>query len=94
MIKVTEKMKLVDEIDLVCDLMILLIAHHKNVSFKLRIYLYFFYTFKPVFRSTFETLCERIQNILGMKLTTDVTLLYLSALDMIYSFMKYVTSMD
>ena len=93
-IKVTEKIKLVHEIDLVCDLVILFIAHHKSVSFKLRIYLVFFYTFKPVCRTTFETLCERLQSLLVMKLTTDVTLLYLSALDNYIFVYFYVTSMD
>ena len=39
------------------------------------------YTFKSVYRSTFETLWERLQNLLGMKLTTDVTLLCLSVVD-------------
>ena len=79
LIKVTEKIKLVHEIDLVCDLVILFIADHKSVSFKLRMYWVFFYTFKPVCRTTFETLCERLENLHVMKLTTDITLLFLSA---------------
>ena len=79
--KVTEKIKLMHEIDLVCDLVKLFIVDHKSVGFKLRIYWVFFYTFKPVCRTTFETLCERLENLHVMKLTTDVTLLYLSALD-------------
>ena len=41
----------------------------------------FLYTFKPVCRTSFESLWERLQNLLGMKLTTDVTILCLSALD-------------
>ena len=81
LIKVTEKIKLVHEMDLVCDLVILFITHQESVSFKLWIYWAFFYTFKPACRTTFETLWERLQNLLGMKLTTDVTLLCLSALD-------------
>ena len=93
LIKVTEKIKLVHEIDLVCDLVILFIAHHKSVSFKLRIYWAFFYTFKQVCRTTFETLCERLQNWLEMKLTADVTLLYFSALDNDIFVYFYVTSM-
>ena len=72
LMKVTEKFKLVHEIDLFCDLVILFIAHQESVSYKLRIY-QVFYTFKPVCRTTFETLWERLQNLLGMKLTTDVT---------------------
>ena len=67
------------EIDLAGDLVILFIAHQESVSYKLRIY-WVFYTFKLVCRTTFETLWERLQNLLGMKLTTDVTLLCLSAL--------------
>ena len=94
LITVTEKIELVHEIDLVCDLVILFIAHHKSVSFKIKIYWVFFYTFKPVCGTTFETLCERIQNLLVMKLTTDVTLLYLSALDNDIFVYFYVTSMD
>ena len=93
LIKITEKIELVHEIDLVCDLVILFIAHHKSVSFKLKIYWVFFYTFKPVCRTTFETLCERLQNLLVMKLTTDVTLLYLSALNNDIFVYFYVTSM-
>ena len=81
LIKVTEKIKLVHEIDLVCDLVILFIADHKSVSFKLRMYCVFFYTFKRVCRTTFETLCERLENLHVMKLTTDITLLFLSAVD-------------
>ena len=38
LIKVTEKIKLVHEIDLVCDLVILFIAHQESVSYKLRTY--------------------------------------------------------
>ena len=80
-IKVTEKIKLVHEIDLVCDLVILFIVDHKSASFKLRMYWVFFYTFKPVCWTTFKTLCEGLENLHVMKLTTNVTLLYLSALD-------------
>ena len=93
-IKITEKMKLVHEIDPVCDLVIFFIAHHKSVVFKLGIYWAFFYIFKPVCRTNFKTLCERLQNLLGMKLTTDVTLLYLSVLDNDIFVYFYVTSMD
>ena len=69
LIKVTEGIKLVHQIDLVCDFVILFIAHHKSVSFKLTIYRVFFYTLKPVCRTIFETLwktskftCNEVDN--------------------------------
>ena len=78
LIKVTGKIKLVHEIDLVCD-------HLKNTKRKLFTNLespeLSLYAFKPVCRTIFETLWGKLQNLLGMKLTTGVTLLLLSAVD-------------
>ena len=34
------------------------------------------YTFKPVCRTTLETPWDKLQNLLGTKLTTDITLLF------------------
>ena len=66
------------EINLVCD-------HLKNTEIKLVTNLeppeLSLYAFKPVWRTIFETLWGKLQNLLGMKLTTGVTLLLLSAVD-------------
>ena len=69
------------EIDLVCDLVILFIAHQQSVSYKWESTELSVYRFKPVCWTSFETLWERLQNSLGIKLTTDGTLLCPSALD-------------
>ena len=45
-------------------------------------------------RTTFETLCEKLQNLFGMKLIIELTLLYLSALDNDIFVYFYVTSTD
>ena len=39
------------------------------------------YTFKPVWRTTFKTPCNKLQNKLGMKLTTDVILMFLPSMN-------------
>ena len=39
----------------------------------------FLYTFKQVCRTTFKTLGGKLQNLLGIKLTNDETLMFLSA---------------
>ena len=66
------------EIKLVCDYL-------KNTKKKLVTNLELpelsLYAFKSVCRTTLETLWGKLQTLLGMKLTTDVTLLSLSAVD-------------
>ena len=54
----------------------------------------FLYTFKPICRTTFEIPWGKVQNLLGMKLTTDATLLFLSAVNNIYLLFFYVTGVD
>ena len=39
------------------------------------------YTFKPVWRTTHKTPCNKLQNKLGMKLTTDVILMFLPSMN-------------
>ena len=46
-----------------------------------------------MYRNTFETPWGKVQNLLGMKFTTDVTLLFLSAVNSIYLFFC-VTGVD
>ena len=41
----------------------------------------FLYAFKLVCRTTFQTYWDKLQNLLGMKLITDVTLLFFSAVN-------------
>ena len=78
MIKVTGKVKLVYEIELVCD-------HLKNTKRKsvtnLESRELSLYTFKLVCRTILETLWGKLQSLLGMKLTTGVTLLLLLVVD-------------
>ena len=74
LIKVTRKIKLVHEIGLVSDH---LVTNQESLEL-------FLYTFKPMCRTTFETPWGKVQNLLGMKLKTDVTLLFLSAVNNIY----------
>ena len=78
LIKGIRKIKFVHEIDLVCD-------HFKNTKIKLVTNLespeLSVYAFKPVCRTLLETLSGKLQNLLGMKLTTGATLLLLSAVD-------------
>ena len=73
LIKVTENIKLVYEVDLVCDHLWhtnrLLATNWEALELSL-------YTFKPVCKTTFETYWGKRQNLLGMKLKTDVTLLF------------------
>ena len=90
LIKVIGKIKLVHEVDLVCD-------HLKNGKIKFRnlespeLSLH---PFKPVCRTIFETLWDKLQNLPEMKLTTGVTLLLLSAVDNdIFLFMSQVPTL-
>ena len=39
------------------------------------------YTFKPVWRTTFKTPWDKLPNLIGMKLTTDVILLFLPSVN-------------
>ena len=58
-----------------------LIAHQETVSYKPRIrwaISIYLYTFKPMCRTTFKTPWSKVQNLLEIKLTTNVTLLFLS----------------
>ena len=55
------------------------IEHQGKVSYKPRIFS--LYAFKAVCITIFETLWGNLQNLLGMKLTTGVTLLILPAID-------------
>ena len=48
------------------------------IKFVLRAFLY---TFKPVCRTTFKTPWGKLQNLLEMNLTTDITLLFPSAVN-------------
>ena len=68
-IKVTGKIKLVHEIDLVCDCLKhpkrLLITNRESPELSL-------YTFKSVCRTTLETPWGKLHILLGMKLITDV----------------------
>ena len=53
------------------------------------------YAFKAVCRTYLETLWEKLQNFLGMKLTTGVTLLLLSAVDNnVLIYFCHVTGID
>ena len=46
----------------------------------------FLYIFKPMCRTSFEIPWGKVQNLLGMKLTIDATLLFLSAVNNVYLF--------
>ena len=78
LIEFKREIKLVHEIDLVCDHLHhtkgLLITNWEPSELSL-------YKFKPVWRITFETLWDKLQNLLGMKWTTNVILLFLSAVN-------------
>ena len=53
------------------------------------------YAFKTVGRIIFETPRGKLQNLLVMKLTADVTLIFLSGVNNdIYFFLFYVTDVD
>ena len=79
----TGKIKLVHEIDLVCDYL-------KNTKRKLFTNLespeLSLYAFKPVCRTILETLWGKFQNLLGIKLTAGVTLLLLSVVMIFVSY--------
>ena len=78
LIKFTGKIKLVYEVDLVCDHLwytkTLLVTNWEPPELSL-------YTFKPVCRTTLETYWGKLQNLLGMKVTTDVTWQFFSAVN-------------
>ena len=93
MVNVTKKIKLFHEVDLVFDhsehTKKLLVTKRESPEVSL-------YAFKPVCRTTFETPLGKLRNLLGMKLTTDVTLLFRSAVDngIFDNGIFYVTSVD
>ena len=70
LIKFRGKIELVHEIDLVSDhleyTIRLLVTNQESPELSL-------YTFKRVCRTTFETPSGKLPNLLGMKLTTNVT---------------------
>ena len=76
------------EIDLACHYLLhvkrLLVTNREPPELSL-------YTFKPVRRTTFKTPWGKLPNLLGMKLTTDATLLFLSVVnnDIFVSFLCY-----
>ena len=89
LIKVTGIIKLVHEIGLACDHQEMLITNQESLE------LFFLYTFKPMCRTTLETPWSKVQNLLGMKFTTDVTLLFLSTvINICICFFFYVTGAD
>ena len=91
LINVTREIKLVHETYLVCDHLWhtnrLLITNREPPELSL-------YAFKAVWRITFETPWGKPQNLFGIKLTTDVTLLFLSPMNNIYLFIFYNTGVD
>ena len=73
-----------------------LIAHQETVSYKPRIrwaISIYLHTFKPMCRTTFKTPWSKVQNLLEIKLTTNVTLLFLSIVNNL-CFFFYVTGVD
>ena len=88
LIKVTGKIKVLHEIGLVYDhlehIKRLLVTNQESLELSLN-------TFKPMCGTTFETPWGKVQNLLGMKLTTDVTLLFLSAVNNIYLFCFFMS---
>ena len=90
LIKITRKVKLVYEIDLVCD-------HLRNTKRKLLTNLespeLSLYAFKSVCRTVLEIFWGKLQNLLGIKLTTGVTLLLLAVVDNDFFFILQVLTM-
>ena len=90
LIKVTGKVLFVHGIDLVCD-------HLKNTKRTLVTNLespeLSLYAFKSVCRTILETLWGKLQNFRGIKLTTGVTFLLLSAVDNDFFFISQVLTM-
>ena len=90
LIKITRKVKLVYEIDLVCD-------HLRNTKRKLVTNLespeLSLYAFKSVCRTVLEIFWGKLQNLLGIKLTTGVTLLLLAVVDNNFFFILQVLTM-
>ena len=90
LIKITRKVKLVYEIDLVCD-------HLRNTKRKLVTNLespeLSLYAFKSVCRTVLEIFWGKLQNLLGIKLTTGVTLLLLAVVDNDFFFILQVLTM-
>ena len=78
LIKFRGKIELVHEIDLVSDhleyTIRLLVTNQESPELSL-------YTFKRVCRTTFQKAWGKLSNLLGMKLTTDITWLFLSAVN-------------
>ena len=76
LIKFTGKIMFVHEIGLICD--------HLNHSAKLLVtkrepHQFSLYTLNPFYRTTFKAPRGKYKSLLRMKLVTDVTLLFLSA---------------
>ena len=70
------------------------IKHQEKISYKPRIFWALSYAFKTVYRTISETLWDKLQNLLAMKLTTDVTLLLLSAVDNDIFIFFHLTGVD
>ena len=72
-------MKLVHEVDLVCDYITPRdwVANWESPELSL-------YTFKPVYRTTFKTPWGKLPSLLGMKLTTDEILQFLPSVNVIF----------
>ena len=69
-----------------------LIAHQWTINYKPRTS--WALSIKAMWRIAFETPWGKLQNVLRIKLTTDVTLLFLSPINNIYLFSFYVTGVD
>ena len=72
-------MKLVHEVDLVCDYITPRdwVTNWESPELSL-------YTFKPMYRTTFKTPWGKLPNLLGMKLTTDEILQFLPSVNVIF----------
>ena len=72
--KVTGKIKSEHELDIVCDHLYninrVLVTSQQSPELSL-------YKFNPGCITTFETLWDKLQNLLGLKVATDVSLLFL-----------------
>ena len=83
----TGNIKLVHEIDLIC----IQLAHKKPLVTKQEPLQVSVYAFKPLCRTTFKAPWGKHQNLIKMMLATDVTLLFLSAVnnDILVYFLCY-----
>ena len=83
----TGNIKLVHEIDLIC----IQLAHKKPLVTKQEPLQVSVYAFKPLCRTTFKAPWVKHQNLIKMMLATDVTLLFLSAVnnDILVYFLCY-----